>query len=1088
MDKMRTQQYSNNEMLHLRQARLPIIPRQQALAEFEAILPLDAPERVLNVHGGGGRGKTWFLWGLQKHCEERGLVHNPQPIDFYDTAHQRAFGVMDAIVQALDPKGEYFRDYLKSGLTREREQRIFLQCLRDLAQDQRKKKHGGEAEQRGIVLMFDTYETVREGRVSRWLLGAFLEAADDIAVVISGRPKIVAKEAKAPIRFCEPGDFSILEIAAYIRETFARYEVPLTQDDISQIAERIYQDSSNGMPVLVALALDVVNLHISTHGIPLAIDSVFAVLDEAERQGDFEIGLIEKAVELLGTRPEQQWALLYMAHLRRRFNEDIYGFLQGKRADALSADLDPFASFYIMKYRQLEGQEVGVLLHDRIRERTHKHYWQGAIPTHMVMRGRQEGLFPPDLDELWAPYCDPEKEVSQIEAQALKPILRWLDSKIIAYCEDRQVRLKAEQDALDREKDFLKWVEYEQCRQTLSAEQLLYELDKDLEEGWHHFRNVYKDAFEAYRHGYCEQLELTVLNAWSKRELSADEPLGPRRVEIQEMVRVRQAWWRIRFGLEARKRAIRQLETLRQGIEKRPEDGCQELLADVMGALGWAYALEGDIGRSITYRERAATLYEKAGLPEERGWALNFLGESYARQGNFHRADRLWEEAIEIARYQEPPNETEIASIIMKRAHYKNLSGELGLALGYSKVAEVLFQKLGDMRRLGSTLNFQGRIYLANERFKHAEEAFRRAQGLFSEYGDPEDEALLQIGLGEFYRRRAEEGDLKQAREHLEQAFKIADSTGYEECKATAQGELGALFRDEAHRLASEGQLDEARRIWRKARGHFEEALRWARKNQTWFLVADFLSDLCDLYADQYKWEASSRDNLDATLEELERVARHHNYIRYLSRVAEMRADLGYKDDKYDSAIEGYVRACEAIGLQTRIARAFRNTYDELVGKIEKRLHGLPAEDQVRLAREAIRLWGQTGNASDHPQLISACQRVLHPAQSQLEEDAADIAFEKGQYEKAFEHYVQACHLIGQRTGDSYENYAHYAKLVSKLERRFFDLENPEDILRYSRYIEEEWHNLGNTTKHGAVLEICQRAQEMALLILEAVA
>jgi len=1035
------------------------------------------------VYGGGGTGKTWFLWGLQEYCKDKGLLYNKQVIDFYDTAHQCAFGVMHTIARELDPEQEYFKDFLealKLGFEREQEQWIFLQRLRDLARDHHK---NGE---RGVVLVFDTYEVVREGRVGRWLLGAFLEAAEDIAVVIAGRPKIAVKEAETLIRFCEPGNFSISEIAEYIRKTFARREVPLTQNNVNQIAERIYQDSSNGIPILVALALDVINLYVSTYGgIPLNISSIFDILDEAKSKGDFEIGLIEEMIKLLRTRPEQQWALLYMAHLQRRFNEDIYDFLQGKSADAPPTDLDPFALFYIVKYRLLEEQEVSVLLHDRVRERMHKRFWEDSMPVQWVDIGQRANLFPPDLISLWTPY----PEEGDFQGEQLNSILNWLDKKIIEYCEKRRERMRKQQidiakqdpDWRDKPEKVAEWNRLERQCEALTAEQLLYEMDQDLERGWHRFRRIYKDAFEAYRHGYCEQLELTVLNAWSKRELSLKDPLGPRRVEIQEMVRVRRNWWRIRFGLEARKRAIQQLETLRRTVKERGRDERQELLADVMGALGWAYALEGDISRSIFCRERAATLYEKAGLSDERGWALNFLGESYARLGDFQRADALWDEAIKVARHQEPPNRTEIASILMKRAHYKNLNGELSPALGYSKVAEALFKDLEDWRRLGSTLIYQGRIYLANERFRHAEEAFNKAQDLLSKYGDPEDEALLHIGWGEFYRRRAKEGDFERAHKHLEQAIKIADSTGYEERKAAAQGELGALFRDEARKLASKGKLDAARRAWGKAKGHLEEALGWARKNQTWLLVADFLSDLCDLYADQHKWGVKGREDLEATLKDLEKVARDYNYTRYLSRVAEMRADLDYEDKNYDSAIEGYIRACEAIGLQTR---AFRNTYDELVGKIEKRLRKLPDEDQVRLAQMAIRLWAQTGHAGGHPQLISACQRVLYPAQSRLEERVADDAFKKGEYNKAFEHYVRACHLIGQRTDDSYENYRHYAQLVSKLERRFFDLEDPEDILHYSRYVEEEWHNLGNTTKHGAVLEICHRAQEMARLMM----
>jgi len=158
-----------NEKTPFPQEHLPIIPRKQAVEQFEAILPLDARECVLNVYGGGGMGKTWFLKGLQKYCEQEGLLYNRQLIDFYDTTNQRVGGVTHSIIREIDPSGQFFAGFLEKcymfdrgraqGYSEQSLRRIsdemdqdFLACLRQFGRDRRKDGR------RGVVLMFDTYD------------------------------------------------------------------------------------------------------------------------------------------------------------------------------------------------------------------------------------------------------------------------------------------------------------------------------------------------------------------------------------------------------------------------------------------------------------------------------------------------------------------------------------------------------------------------------------------------------------------------------------------------------------------------------------------------------------------------------------------------------------------------------------------------------------------------------------------------------------------------------------------------------------------------------------------------------------------
>jgi hypothetical protein len=300
--------------------------------------------------------------------------------------------------------------------------------------------------------------------------------------------------------------------------------------------------------------------------------------------------------------------------------------------------------------------------------------------------------------------------------------------------------------------------------------------------------------------------------------------------------------------------------------------------------------------------------------------------------------------------------------------------------------------------------------------------------------------------------------------------------------------------------------------MWQQAEERLEEALGLARTDKSWFHVADLLDDLCDLYSDQYRHLSTSNDQsprvgrqvsrrkLQDCLDELEQTAARHGYVRFLSRVAEKRAKLRYEDGDYAAAIMHSVEACKTAGLHTHSGHMFRRSYDKLVGDLEERLENLPHDEsngdglelRVELSRQAISDWARTPGLD--PQLIIACERVLHPAQARLEELEADRLFEEADqtdlnarkdnlYKLAFQLYTDACHHSALRANDSYVNYKLYSSLVAKLERRFYDLENPSDIRRYCELVENQWHEYRHSTTYPTVIEICNRALQMSQLM-----
>ena len=150
--------------------------------------------------------------------------------------------------------------------------------------------------------------------------------------------------------------------------------------------------------------------------------------------------------------------------------------------------------------------------------------------------------------------------------------------------------------------------------------------------------------------------------------------------------------------------------------------------------------------------------------------------------------------------------------------------------------------------------------------------------------------------------------------------------------------------------------------------------------------------------------------------------------------------------------------------------------------------------ERVQLAQQAAQQWQTLGPVVDHPHFLHMCQRIIDHAQAQLAEVEADKEFESGlnahqkgqdqearsKFDRAFNLYVRALQLAGRGTAFSHERYLRYMNLVTKLERRFYDLPDMKLIHEYSQYVQTEWLSTGESVSHPAVPQACRRVQQVA--------
>lgn len=171
----------------------------------------------------------------------------------------------------------------------------------------------------------------------------------------------------------------------------------------------------------------------------------------------------------------------------------------------------------------------------------------------------------------------------------------------------------------------------------------------------------------------------------------------------------------------------------------------------ILGNLGTAYRMLGDLRKAVYFSERALNLIKDSNIRSIEGLLLGNLGLSYRKLGDFGKAIECSEQAL---RFTKKEKNKSVEGLIL---------GNLGLA------------------------------YHEMEEFEKAVEYYEHALKIVKKTDDRGIEGVLRGNLGMIHRKL---GDYDKAIEYSEQAVKIAKETNNRTEEGVQLGNLGRAYHD----------------------------------------------------------------------------------------------------------------------------------------------------------------------------------------------------------------------------------------------------------------------------------------------------
>ena len=327
---------------------------------------------------------------------------------------------------------------------------------------------------------------------------------------------------------------------------------------------------------------------------------------------------------------------------------------------------------------------------------------------------------------------------------------------------------------------------------------------------------------------------------------------------------------------------------------------------------------------------------------------LNQLGYIHRVQGRYARAIDFYREAIRVQRTLD--NHQEYAALLNDMGNALRLQGELEDARNYCKLALHLRRDLFKQDRaseydIGLSQSTLGHIYHTLGELADEEKAYREAFDIFTRLGAKSAIADSYNNIGRVLIRK---GDLKGALEQFKQAQQIA---------------IVFNRRAEIESLNQQGRIALRMEEWEKARAFFEQAIDLARQLKLEFQSAENLL---------YLAEALDYLNLpsDEQAKEAKRIARNNDYNYLLARAGNIRGDMYFRRQEYQSAFKHYRTACRYMTQRSPVEfrRELRRLNDHLLEVPPRFLPGI--------IDSLFTYWSELGLNEEFPQLPRNCQEV----------------------------------------------------------------------------------------------------------------
>lgn len=725
------------------------VGRQEQLGKITRQIKRHNQTVVVNIAGAGGVGKTAILRQVQKSFAGTGNYLMSQIIDFSLTVHRVEAWILSQIV-LVDPGA--FKNYRREAselelleplprLYREQEvQQTFVKEYNQLAQNHR------------VILLFDTMELVQGTPLLEYVITLVSQLSNTV-LVLAGR-----ENDAAPLLGRLDKLYGEQNVESFRLEGFSRAEAKLYFEQANtphlktindNLLENIYL-LSTGNAIKIALALEWLD-----KGIPLMTEVTRlqpedlrskSIPELKKLQEKFEYALMDGIRQLESPTDE---AILFMAHLHKRFNRKILCFFFPDRTEQEINDL-------IRQLKQLPfvkySSDDYFVLHDEMARLVQLHVWEKVE----------------DVEE--------RHQISQQACQYYEQEIKELS---------RSPEHRSEEDRI------LYW--------SYRVEQVYYRLDVDFQTGFYEFERLFEELDNDRRAGLAG-LANKFLRGFEKKILSSK--LLPCFLDgyydggvLLMQQQFNQAEEKLVAGLTRLKATLK--ETHGQ-LDNALDRHLSQQLYKVHHQLGFCYRSMGRWEKSIEhYTESLNMALEQADEidrhptpnPQLKQQLMAQIAETLNSSANVHRlvgefqearllcqtsaymrqgwdknqvaksqyvmAMILWEmgataEAMRYLRQAElscPPEDESTKALITKhRAYIFYRAGLPEEALSLLASVEPIFRQRGLFSELADTLNNFSRIYRRYARQGKDEELGKDSMALAEMYANEAFDIAKRIG------------------------------------------------------------------------------------------------------------------------------------------------------------------------------------------------------------------------------------------------------------------------------------------------------------------------------------------------------
>jgi tetratricopeptide (TPR) repeat protein len=630
---------------------------------------LDEPEQK------GGVGKTWLLRKCAMLAQKLRKDIAIATIDFFSVADRNSIVIAQRVVESLQaaypqwfPSSflKILAEYQEAVGTNKEIPNIGESLHDALVVDLEALDQLLDTDGKHLLIFFDTFEVIEQHPLIAVVGTSHSHTFPDnyhfkrVGAVIAGRnvpnwthQNWVKREQEVMSVPVEP--FNPSEMMQFLINNCTTL-MPL---DMQPWQVTTLHQRTQGRPILIGLAVDVLNYRIST------LDELLNASPE-----NFEEYLVTQINRL---EHPINWAILFMAHVYHRFNPTILHWIFEHSIDIkeLIQDIDLEVleqKLLKLSFVRISGSSDNLALHDEMRRLVNLYNWN-------------------------------------ILEQPTKGLRRELSKIIISYYE-QEITSQADQ----------------QLRQSYIVEMLYHKLFIQSDDSFTFFREhfdraikLWQSAFARILLGEIKQHASALLLEEQRDNLLLAEASLLRREEnhieaislyTQLEQQAEQSWlatyrtWILfeKAGCYQRMSKFPEaIDAFNQCLALAQADNNQSLLATTLGSLGYIHQRRGELDKAIDYHDRSIKIYKERN--DSRGYAdiLTAMSTIYRLQGKLEEALRL----------------CTVAWRIRQDLYERGLASEIGVGISLSRMGAAYF-KLGDL--VGAQKAFQKAhdIYVRN--------------------------------------------------------------------------------------------------------------------------------------------------------------------------------------------------------------------------------------------------------------------------------------------------------------------------------------------------------------------------------------